>query len=164
MQVTNPAIDPLREGLVMSLEINIGKRRNILEDGPENASQVLYSSLLPQSESDDGYNTSFTINCILMISYTEWTKNIVTFVQLILSSPVLNEGELELLLKDPYLKPQVLPTFFDIRKGVEGSLEKTLIKLCEAADEAVRNGSQLLVLSDRSDDLVITPWFSLFHL
>ncbi|KAG5242545.1 ferredoxin-dependent glutamate synthase family protein [Salix suchowensis] len=110
-QVTNPAIDPLREGLVMSLEINVGKRGNILEDGPENASQ------------------------------------------LILSSPVLNEGELELLLKDPYLKPQVLPIFFDIRKGVEGSLEKTLIKLCEAADEAVRNGSQLLVLSDRSDDL-----------
>lgn len=39
-QVTNPAIDPLREGLVMSLEINLGKRRNILEVGPENASQV----------------------------------------------------------------------------------------------------------------------------
>lgn len=67
---------------------------------------------------------------------------------------MLNEGELDLLLKDPYLKPQVLPTFFDIRKGVEGSLEKTLNKLCEAADEAVRNGSQLLVLSDRSDELV----------
>ncbi|KAM7271673.1 hypothetical protein ACFE04_030887 [Oxalis oulophora] len=110
-QVTNPAIDPLREGLVMSLEVNIGKRRNILEVGPENASQV------------------------------------------ILSSPVLNEGELDSLLKDPLLKAQVLPTFFDIRKGVEGSLEKRLNKLCEAADEAVRSGSQLLVLSDRSDDL-----------
>ncbi|KAL5812046.1 hypothetical protein ACOSQ3_026996 [Xanthoceras sorbifolium] len=110
-QVTNPAIDPLREGLVMSLEVNIGKRRNILEVGPENASQV------------------------------------------ILSNPVLNEGELESLLKDPLLKPQVLSTFFDIRKGVEGSLEKTLYRLCEAADEAVRNGSQLLVLSDRADEL-----------
>ncbi|XP_059428219.1 ferredoxin-dependent glutamate synthase, chloroplastic isoform X1 [Corylus avellana] len=110
-QVTNPAIDPLREGLVMSLEVNVGKRGNILEVGPENASQV------------------------------------------ILSSPVLNDGELESLLKDPYLKSQVLPTFFDIRKGVDGSLEKTLNKLCEAADEAVRNGSQLLVLSDRSDAL-----------
>lgn len=109
-QVTNPAIDPLREGLVMSLEINIGKRRNILEVGPENASQV------------------------------------------ILSSPVLNEGELDSLLKDPLLKSHVLPTFFDIRKGLDGSLEKTLNKLCEAADEAVRNGSQLLVLSDRSDE------------
>ncbi|KAL6176417.1 hypothetical protein ACLB2K_053050 [Fragaria x ananassa] len=80
-QVTNPAIDPLREGLVMSLEVNIGKRRNILEVGPENASQV------------------------------------------ILSSPVLNEGELE---------------------------------LCEAADDAVQNGCQLLVLSDRSDELEAT--------
>ncbi|RVW35947.1 Ferredoxin-dependent glutamate synthase, chloroplastic [Vitis vinifera] len=95
----------------MSLEVNIGKRGNILEVGPENASQVN------------------------------------------LSSPVLNEGELESLLKDPHLKPRVLPTFFDIRKGVEGSLQKRLNKLCEAADEAVRNGSQLLVLSDRSDEL-----------
>ncbi|KAH1069742.1 hypothetical protein GYH30_007073 [Glycine max] len=110
-QVTNPAIDPLREGLVMSLEVNIGKRRNILEIGPENASQVM------------------------------------------LSSPVLNEGELESLLKDSYLKPQVLPTFFDISKGIEGSLEKALNKLCEAADEAVRNGSQLLILSDHSEAL-----------
>lgn len=40
LQVTNPAIDPLREGLVMSLEVNVGKRGNILEVGPENASQV----------------------------------------------------------------------------------------------------------------------------
>lgn len=75
-----------------------------------------------------------------------------------LSSPVLNEGELESLLTDASLKPQILPTFFDIRKGVDGSLEKTLSKLCEAADEAVRNGSQLLILSDRSDELVSTFW------
>lgn len=78
--------------------------------------------------------------------------------QVSLSSPVLNEGELESLLKDPILKPTILPTFFNIRKGVDGSLEKTLYKLCEAADEAVRNGSQLLVLSDRSDELVSTFW------
>ncbi|WOL04062.1 ferredoxin-dependent glutamate synthase, chloroplastic [Canna indica] len=110
-QVTNPAIDPLREGLVMSLEVNLGKRRNILEVGPENASQV------------------------------------------ILSSPVLNEGELDSLMKDPNLKAQVLSTYFDIRKGLDGSLEKTLQKLCEAADEAVRDGCQLLILSDRSEEL-----------
>ncbi|KAI3889772.1 hypothetical protein MKW92_001339 [Papaver armeniacum] len=110
-QVTNPAIDPLREGLVMSLEVNVGKRGNILEVGPDNASQV------------------------------------------ILPSPVLNEGELELLMKDSNLKPQVLPTFYDIRKGVDGSLGRALEKLCDAADEAVRNGSQLLVLSDRADEL-----------
>ncbi|KFK36969.1 hypothetical protein AALP_AA4G195900 [Arabis alpina] len=109
-QVTNPAIDPLREGLVMSLEVNIGKRGNILEVGPQNVSQV------------------------------------------VLSGPVLNERELEGLLSDPQLKSQVLPTFFDIHRGIEGSLKKALLKLCEAADEAVRNGSQVLVLSDRSDN------------
>lgn len=113
-QVTNPAIDPLREGLVMSLEVNIGKRGNILDVGPHNASQI------------------------------------------ILSSPVLNEGELEALIKDPSLNSQILLTFFDIRKGLEGSLVKTLKALCEAADEAVRDGSQLLVLSDRSDELEAT--------
>ncbi|KAK9057732.1 hypothetical protein SSX86_022569 [Deinandra increscens subsp. villosa] len=113
-QVTNPAIDPLREGLVMSLEVNLGKRGNILEAGPENASQVT------------------------------------------LSSPVLNESELESLFKDPILKSQTIPTFFDIRKGLDGSLEKTLNKICEAADEAVRNGCQLLVLSDRADELEAT--------
>ncbi|KAL8235744.1 hypothetical protein R6Q59_016825 [Mikania micrantha] len=113
-QVTNPAIDPLREGLVMSLEVNLGKRGNILEVGPENASQVT------------------------------------------LSSPVLNENELESLFKDPILKSQTIPTFFDIRKGLDGSLEKTLNKICEAADEAVRNGCQLLVLSDRADELEAT--------
>jgi glutamate synthase (ferredoxin) len=40
LQVTNPAIDPLREGLVMSLEITIGKRGNLLEDGPHKTAQV----------------------------------------------------------------------------------------------------------------------------
>lgn len=71
-----------------------------------------------------------------------------------MSSPVLNESELESLFKDPILKAQTIPTFFDIRKGLDGSLEKTLNKICEAADEAVRNGCQLLVLSDRADELV----------
>uniref|UniRef100_A0A0D9X2F6 glutamate synthase (ferredoxin) n=1 Tax=Leersia perrieri TaxID=77586 RepID=A0A0D9X2F6_9ORYZ len=110
-QVTNPAIDPLREGLVMSLEVNIGKRRNILQVGPENADQVT------------------------------------------LSSPVLNEGELDSLLNDSKLKPKVLSTYFDIRKGLDGSLDKAIKALCDEADAAVRNGSQLLVLSDRSEAL-----------
>jgi len=79
---------------------------------------------------------------------------LVLLVQVILPSPVLNEREFESLLNDPLLKAQLLPTFFDIKKGVEGSQEKTLNRLCEAADEAVGNGSRLLVLSDHSDELV----------
>ncbi|MFW6132781.1 MAG: glutamate synthase large subunit [Planctomycetota bacterium] len=39
-QVTNPPIDPYREGLVMSLTLYTGKRRNILEEGPEHCRQL----------------------------------------------------------------------------------------------------------------------------
>lgn len=161
-QVTNPAIDPLREGLVMSLEVNLGKRGNILEVGPENASQVRSSYFL--------LFNYFTVFHFFFLSLL-WCYHIFYVIlsplkllvvlcifhiinQVILSSPVLNEGELDSLLKDPILKPQILRTFFDVRKGVEGSLKKSLDKLCEAADEAVRNGSHLLVLSDRYDEQV----------
>ncbi|MGC1199872.1 MAG: glutamate synthase-related protein [Geitlerinemataceae cyanobacterium] len=33
-QVTNPPIDPLREGLVMSLNVSLGKRGNLLDENP----------------------------------------------------------------------------------------------------------------------------------
>ncbi|MCF7954287.1 MAG: glutamate synthase large subunit [Phycisphaerae bacterium] len=39
-QVTNPPIDPLREGLVMSLMMFTGKRRNILAEMPEHCRQL----------------------------------------------------------------------------------------------------------------------------
>ncbi len=39
-QVTNPPIDPLREGLVMSLMSFIGKKRNILAETPEHCKQL----------------------------------------------------------------------------------------------------------------------------
>jgi glutamate synthase domain-containing protein 2/glutamate synthase domain-containing protein 1/glutamate synthase domain-containing protein 3 len=39
-QVTNPAIDPLREGLVMSLMMFTGKKRNILAETPQHCRQL----------------------------------------------------------------------------------------------------------------------------
>ena len=42
MQVTNPPIDPLREGLVMSLNMRLGKRGNLLQ-----ATENAYSQVLP---------------------------------------------------------------------------------------------------------------------
>jgi glutamate synthase (ferredoxin) len=111
LQVTNPAIDPLREGLVMSLEITIGKRGNLLEDGPHKTAQVE------------------------------------------LSSPVLSEGELDALKAEESLNPATLPIFFDISDAIEGALERGLRTLCEAAAAAVQAGSQLLILSDRTNDL-----------
>jgi len=39
-QVTNPPIDPLREGLVMSLMVFAGKKRNLLDETPEHCKQL----------------------------------------------------------------------------------------------------------------------------
>jgi glutamate synthase domain-containing protein 2/glutamate synthase domain-containing protein 1/glutamate synthase domain-containing protein 3 len=39
-QVTNPAIDPIREQLVMSLGMNVGPRRNLLDATPEHARHI----------------------------------------------------------------------------------------------------------------------------
>ncbi|MFW5966158.1 MAG: glutamate synthase large subunit [Persicimonas sp.] len=42
-QVTNPPIDPIREELVMSLEVHLGRRRNWLAETPEHADQIALS-------------------------------------------------------------------------------------------------------------------------
>ncbi|MBW4614984.1 MAG: glutamate synthase large subunit [Desmonostoc vinosum HA7617-LM4] len=50
-QVTNPAIDPLREKLVMSLKVELGERGNLLEPKPEYARRLkLESPLLTEAE------------------------------------------------------------------------------------------------------------------
>jgi glutamate synthase (ferredoxin) len=50
-QVTNPAIDPLREKLVMSLTVELGEKGNLLEPKPEYARRLkLESPVLIQSE------------------------------------------------------------------------------------------------------------------
>jgi len=43
-QVTNPPIDSLREGLVMSLDTHLGKKANILDPKPEYARQIKLDS------------------------------------------------------------------------------------------------------------------------
>jgi len=42
-QVTNPAIDAIREELVMSLTSYMGARKNLLDDGPEHCSMIKYT-------------------------------------------------------------------------------------------------------------------------
>ncbi len=50
-QVTNPPIDPLREGMVMSLVMNLGDRGNLLEAKPEHAHQLkIKSPILNEAE------------------------------------------------------------------------------------------------------------------
>ncbi|MFW6263987.1 MAG: glutamate synthase large subunit [Cyanobacteriota bacterium] len=105
-QVTNPPIDPLRESLVMSLKMELGKRGNLL-----------------QAEAEDAR--------LLKIE-----------------SPLLNESELKAIVDHESFPTQQLSTGYAIASGPNG-LEAAVKRLCEEAAEAVRNGTEILVLSDR---------------
>ena len=103
-QVTNPAIDPLRESLVMSLSMQLGAKGNILNLKAEDAKLLK------------------------------------------LESPVLNDEELA-GIKASDFQTQTLSTLYQISTGPNG-LKDAVTKLCEAATTAVKEGVEILVLSD----------------
>ncbi len=107
-QVTNPPIDPLREGMVMSLEVHLGKKGNLLDPRPQ-AARLVH-----------------------------------------LPSPILKEADLEALYETDR-SVQSLHILFPIQDGIN-ALENTIASLCDRALELVRNGCEILVLSDRGLD------------
>ena len=104
-QVTNPPIDPLREAIVMSLEVCLGAERNIFQESPEHASRV------------------------------------------ILSSPVISPAKWRALmsLDRPGFERHVIDMNYDESLGLEAAVRN----MADQAEEAVRAGKVLLVLSDR---------------
>jgi len=104
-QVTNPAIDPLRERLVMSLTTQLGARGNLLDEKPE------YARLLK------------------------------------LESPVINEVELAQIHQSGF-ETATLSTLYSVEDGPSG-LAEAVANLCAQADQAVKAGKTILVLSDR---------------
>ncbi|MEM8672615.1 MAG: glutamate synthase large subunit [Cyanobacteria bacterium P01_G01_bin.67] len=108
-QVTNPAIDPLRESLVMSLSMQLGGKGNLLNLKPEDAKLLK------------------------------------------LESPVINDEELE-VIKTSSFKAQELSTLYKIATGPNG-LQRAVAELCEQATQAVVAGVEIIILSDRSEDI-----------
>jgi len=110
-QVTNPPIDPLRESLVMSLNLYIGPRRSVLVETPEHARMIR------------------------------------------LESPFLLDEELEGLKRVAArdFKPAVIPTLFETAQGPEG-LNRAVQRIADECLAAVKQGSSILILSDRGVD------------
>ena len=107
-QVSNPAIDSIREELVMSLTIRIGQSHNLLDPGAEHAHMLK------------------------------------------LDHPILTNEELAKIKKldDPDLNSITLKMLFNAADGKKG-LQSALDELCLNAEKAVKQGRQLLILSDR---------------
>ena len=108
-QVTNPAIDPIREELVMSLTEYIGA--------------VGMNILLPSE------------------SHCKMVR---------LPQPVLNNRQLDILCHIRYkgFNTVKLPMLFEVGKQKVG-LQAALSQLCKKAEEAVDEGANYIILSDR---------------
>ena len=73
-----------------------------------------------------------------------------------LESPVLNETELK-AIKDSTLKSTVLSTLYEIATGPQG-LERAIQQLCQQAVAAVKEGTEILILSDRENHQIGTEY------
>jgi glutamate synthase domain-containing protein 2/glutamate synthase domain-containing protein 1/glutamate synthase domain-containing protein 3 len=110
-QVTNPAIDPLREGLVMSLMSFVGCKKNFLEESPEHCRQLK------------------------------------------LPHPILTNEDIDRLraVKREDFHVATINAVFDADSPDAGeSLRKALDELVDAAEQAIRNGASLVIISDRN--------------
>jgi len=109
-QVTNPAIDPLREGLVMSLMMFTGKKRNLLSETPEHCRQLK------------------------------------------LPHPILTNEDIERLRsvkRDDFKVSTVTALFEAGASDIAKSLREGLASLVKAAEQAIKEGASLIVISDR---------------
>ena len=106
-QVTNPPIDPLRESIVMSLEVDLGPERNIFEENAEHARRIS------------------------------------------LTSPVLSQSKFQTIkgLEEDNFRSIVIDATYD---PSEASLRQALEAVCSSAEGAVREGHNILILSDRN--------------
>ncbi|KAL7508201.1 hypothetical protein ACHAXN_005280 [Cyclotella atomus] len=109
-QVTNPPIDPLREGVVMSVAMTLGKKESIYKVS-EKGARLIH-----------------------------------------LESPVLNSSEMERIAS--YAKEEnggfqqtTISTRYNLADGPEG-MKAAIDAICEKAAEAVRNGVEVVILSD----------------
>ncbi|MEN9975330.1 MAG: hypothetical protein RLZZ282_1336, partial [Verrucomicrobiota bacterium] len=110
-QVTNPALDCIREELVTATETFIGSEGNLLDPGPKSCRMVR------------------------------------------LDSPLLDNSQLAKLreIDLPGFKATTLDALFPSDQGGNG-LEKAFDRLCAAADWAIADGSNILIISDRNLD------------
>ncbi|MED5262145.1 MAG: glutamate synthase large subunit [Myxococcota bacterium] len=107
-QVTNPAMDSINEGTVMSLFSTLGAEKNVLEETPEHAR---------------------LLRC---------------------DRPILTNEELQRIreLDRPGLEARTFEALFKVAEEGEG-LQSALRQLCERVAEAVSDGANLIILSDR---------------
>ncbi|HEX2465718.1 MAG TPA: glutamate synthase large subunit, partial [Thermoanaerobaculia bacterium] len=108
-QVTNPAIDSIREEVVMSLECYIGPERNPLQTTPEHANRLRVPHPILTDEE---------LAAIKHLDYRGW-------------------------------KSRTIDITWPVASG-EAGMEPAIARICAEAEQAIDDGYQVAVLSDRA--------------
>ncbi|TFF41302.1 glutamate synthase large subunit [Pseudomonas sp. RIT623] len=120
-QVTNPPIDPLREAIVMSLEICLGAERNIFQESPEHASRVILSSpvispakwrSLMNLEREGFERQLIDLNYDEGVGLEAAIRNIADQAE-----EAVRSGKTQLVLSDRYIAPGKLPVHASLAVG-----------------------------------------------
>ncbi|UVL19722.1 glutamate synthase large subunit [Pseudomonas sp. B21-044] len=120
-QVTNPPIDPLREAIVMSLEICLGAERNIFQESPEHASRVILSSpvispakwrSLMNLEREGFDRQLIDLNYEESLGLEAAIRNIADQAE-----EAVRGGKTQLVLSDRYIAPGKLPVHASLAVG-----------------------------------------------
>jgi len=134
-QVTNPPIDPIRERAVMSLKMNLGHKRNFLREEEEHAKRLQIDSpiLLPYQFKALMEQKEFKVAWV-PITYPKERSYCVVELQ-----DLAGERRITDILYDAMYEGIAI---CDLRLGVE--------IVCRRVEEAVREGANIVVLSDRN--------------
>ena len=133
-QVTNPPIDPIRERIVMSLKMNLGHKRNFLKETPEHARRLQIDSpiLLDYQLRAIEEQKEFKVVRIPICYPKERSYNIVEF------QDMCGERRVSELIMDALYEEIPIN---DLRLGIE--------TLQRRVEEAVREGAEIIILSDK---------------
>jgi len=137
-QVTNPAIDPIREELITASVTFAGSEADLLHAGPENCRMIRLESPIISNRDLARFrhlNLPGFKSATLPILFTPE-----------LEDPGLAAGQLPGHVDNPHLSRTAAP------HASGQALREAMDHLCESADLAIRDGINLLILSDRGVD------------
>ena len=129
-QVTNPPIDAIREELITATEVMMGTELNLLETAPENCRQLKLSRpILRNSE-------------LAKIRHIDRWESLAGKAG---GSSASEDGGQPTHRR---FQARTLPILFDVNRGAD-ALEQEMENLFEAATQAIDEGVNILILSDR---------------
>ncbi len=135
-EVTNPPMDPLREEMVMSLSVAIGRRGNLLQETPEHAHLLYLTSPILSNEQLEALRArkdlalrTATIQALMPLPRAQQNNG---------SEAAYHEAE----------------------TALRGAVDR----LCTEAEQAAQDGATILIISDRGVDAEHAPIPSLLAL